>query len=526
MRCLVRRRQTLAHPIALALGGQYNGVLRETIEQRGRQFLVATEDARPLAKARLNVTTMLRRPCRDDARMSAMTLRELLSTTAGRAIDYLEALPRRRVFPSAEAIANLAQLGGPLPVAPQDPAAVLALLDELGSPATVASNGARYFGFVIGAALPVTVAAHWLADAWDQNACLIALSPVAAALDEIALEWLRELLRLPRGCGGALVTGAQMASFTGLAAARHALLARAGWDVEADGLFGAPPITVVVGEEAHVTIFKALSLLGLGGRRVIVVPADAQGRMRVAALPPLSGPTIICAQAGNVNSGAFDPLGELCERARASGAWVHVDGAFGAWAAAAPSLAHLTAGMEQADSWASDGHKWLNVPYDCGVAFVRDPLHLRAAMSISAAYLAPTNAREPLQWGPESSRRARGVEVWAALRGLGQKGVAELVERCCAHARAFADRLRGAGYDVLNDVVLNQVLVSFGDDATTRAVIAGVQADGTCWCGGTQWHGRAAMRISVSSWATTADDVERCAAAMIRVAREVTAHHG
>ena len=311
-----------------------------------------------------------------------------------------------------------------------------------------------------------------------------------------------------------------MANFSALAAARHAVLARAGWDVEADGLFGAPPVTVVVGAEAHVSLYKALGLLGFGRGRVVRVPADGQGRMRADALPPLAGPAIVCLQAGNVNTGAFDPARELCARARDACAWVHVDGAFGLWAAAAPARAHLVDGYADADSWATDAHKWLNVPYDSGLAVVRDPEPLRAAMAATAAYLPPSGGRQPDQYTPELSRRARGVEVWAALRSLGPGGLADQVERTCRHAARFAEGLAASGYAILNDVALNQVLVSFGDDATTRRVIAGIQADGTCLCSGTVWRGRAAMRISVSSWATTEADVERSLAAMLRIAAD------
>jgi glutamate/tyrosine decarboxylase-like PLP-dependent enzyme len=429
-------------------------------------------------------------------------------------------LDERRVAPSPEEVAHLAALAGPLPEGSTDAATVLALLDEIGSPATVTTAGGCYFGFVNGSSLPVTLAANWLAGAWDQNAAFVVMSPLAAALEEISLRWLLELLGLPAECGGAFVTGATMANFTALAAARHALLEQVGWDVEAQGLFGAPPITVIVGQEAHASLLKALGLLGLGRQRVVTVPVDGQGRIRVDAFPRLSGPSILCIQAGNVNTGAFDPARELCALAHEVGAWVHVDGAFGLWAATAPERAHLAAGVADADSWATDAHKWLNVPYDSGLAFVRNPAHLRAAMSLSAAYLIQGETREPAQYTPEASRRARGVEVWAALRALGRAGVADLVERTCRHAARFAEGLRAAGYRILNDVVINQVLVSFGDDDLTRRVIAHLQADGTCWCGGTVWQGQAAMRISVSSWATTEADVERSLTAMLRIAAE------
>jgi glutamate/tyrosine decarboxylase-like PLP-dependent enzyme len=372
---------------------------------------------------------------------------------------------------------------------------------------------------VIGGALPVALAANWLATAWDQNAALYGSSPAVASIEQAALRWLLELLGLPADAAGAFVTGATQANLCGLAAARHAVLRRAGWDVEADGLFGAPPVQVIVGEEAHPTLFKALGVLGFGRERVVRVPTDAQGRMRAGALPRLQGPAIVCVQAGNVNTGAFDPIAQVCEAAHGDGAWVHVDGAFGLWARASTSLGGLCEGVEQADSWATDAHKWLNVPYDSGLAFVRDGQALRAAMSVSAAYL-PADAalRSPSDFTPELSRRARGVDIWAVLATLGRAGVAAMVERCCAHAQQFAQGLRAAGYQVPHDVVLNQVLVQFGDAAHTRRVVAALQAEGTCWCGMTEWQGRTAMRISVSSWATTEADVQASLGAMLRVA--------
>jgi glutamate/tyrosine decarboxylase-like PLP-dependent enzyme len=446
-------------------------------------------------------------------------MRGLLEQTAEQAIAYLEHLDARSVAPTADAVARLDAFDEPLPDRPGEPGAVLRLLDEIGSPATMAMAGSRFFGFVIGGALPVALAANWLATAWDQNSALYKVTPATAVLEQIALRWLVDLLGLPPQSGGAFVTGATMANFTALAAARHTLLARSGWNVEADGLFGAPPITVVAGAEAHPTLFKALGLLGLGRNRVVRVPVDEHGRLRADALPDLSGPTIICLQAGNINTGAFDPFEEICARAHDAGAWVHIDGAFGLWAAAAPSRTFLTAGMTSADSWATDAHKWLNVPYDSGLAFVRDAAALRAAMAVTAEYL-PTlsEQRNPADYTPELSRRARGVEIWAALRSLGRDGLADMIERTCRHARRFAEVLAAAGYQVLNDVVLNQVLVAFGDAATTNRVIAAIQADGTCWCGGTIWQGQTAMRISVSSWATTDEDVERSLAAMLRIA--------
>ncbi len=449
-------------------------------------------------------------------------MRELLNNTTERASRYLKDLDQRCVLPTREALAQMKDLDIPLPEQSTDAARVLALLDEIGSPATVASAGRRYFGFVIGGVLPAALAANWLAGAWDQCAGLATLSPVAAFLEEVTLQWLVEIFGLPPETGGGLVTGATMATFTGLAAARHAVLAKAGWDVEARGLFGAPPITVVVGQDVHISLIKTLGLLGLGRERVVRVAADAQGRMRVDSFPRITGPTIVCIQAGEVNTGAFDPAMELCARAHEGGAWVHVDGAFGLWAAAAPARTHLMAGFNAADSWTTDAHKWLNVPYDSGIALVRDPRHLMGAMSTQADYLVHVQEREPNCFVPEMSRRARGVEIWAALMSLGRAGLADLIERNCRYATCFAEGLKAAGWSVLNDVVLNQVLVSFGDDETTRRVIAAIQSDGTCWCGGTLWRGRAAMRVSVSSWATTEEDVERSLAAMVRIAASET----
>ncbi len=443
---------------------------------------------------------------------------ELLRSTAERAIRYVNELPERRVAPDAAALAGLERFDEPLPDGPDDPERVIALLDEAGSPATVATAGPRFFGFVIGGSHPVAVAANWLATVWDQNTHSYTMSPVAVTLEQVARRWLVELFGLPSTTVAGFVTGATMANFTALAAARHAVLARVGWDVESRGLAGAPDLTVVVGDEVHPSVVKGLGLLGLGRERVHRVPVDAQGRLRADELPTISGPTIVCAQAGNVNTGAFDPVEEIAARAHEGGAWVHVDGAFGLWAAAAPARAHLVRGIGAADSWATDAHKWLNVPYDSGLAFVRDPEPLRAAMGVTAAYLPDTMMREPAAHTPELSRRARGVEVWAVLRALGRSGLAELVERDCRHAARFAEGLRDAGFEILNEVVLNQVLVSFGDDEATRRVVAAIQDEGTCWAGATVWQGRTAMRISVSGWATTEDDVERSLVAMLRAA--------
>jgi glutamate/tyrosine decarboxylase-like PLP-dependent enzyme len=395
----------------------------------------------------------------------------------------------------------------------------LRILDEVCTPATMAMAGPRFFGFVIGGSLPVTLAANWLASAWDQNTAFRAITPATAELEQIALDWLVGLFGLPTGTGGAFVTGATVANFCGLAAARHAALARVGWDVEANGLFGAPPISVVVGDEVHASLIKALGMVGLGRNRVIRVPVDGQGRMRADRLPKIDAPSIVCLQAGNVNTGAFDPF-EIIAWAHSGGAWVHVDGAFGLWAKASPLTRALADGLENADSWATDLHKYLNVPYDSGLALVRDPDALRAAMSVTAAYLPSESPyRDPADYTPELSRRARGVEVWAALRTLGTSGVEQLIERTCRHAERFAEGLRNAGHAILNDVVLNQVLVSFGTAEVTRRVITEVQNEGTAWCGGTVWQGQTAMRISVSSWATQEEDVERSLAAIIGAAK-------
>jgi glutamate/tyrosine decarboxylase-like PLP-dependent enzyme len=450
----------------------------------------------------------------------APPIRELLTDSAERAIRYVEGIPQREVAPPATALARLQELHAPFPSAPTSPSKVLAWLDEIGSPSTVATTGGRYFGFVNGGVLPAALAANWLAGAWNQNVALRVMSPIAAELEEVVLQWVCEALALPAGCAGGLVTCATMANFTALVTARHALLKRAGWNVTADGMFGAPPIEVVVGAEVHASVLKALGLAGFGRKRVVVAEADEQGRMRPEKLPRLSERTIVCIQAGNVNTGAFDPADEICRLAKQQGAWVHVDGAFGLWARIAPRFAHLTKGLENADSWATDAHKWPNVGYDSGIVLVRDGVALRESMGITAAYLEPGARREPMHHTPDASRRARGVELWAALKSLGRSGLSELLERTCAHARTFARNLREAGFEVLNDVVINQVLVSFETPEFTREVIRRIQEEGTCWCGGTVWQGKTAMRISVSSWATTENDVEKSLEAILRIVRE------
>jgi glutamate/tyrosine decarboxylase-like PLP-dependent enzyme len=459
---------------------------------------------------------------------TATALRSLLDDTAAYAAGFLEGLPERTVAPTATAEDLGNELGGPLPEDPSVPRQVVAELARAADPGTMATPGGRFFGFVIGGSLPAALAADWLASAWDQNAGLYAAAPAASVVEEVCGAWLIELLGLPEHASYGLVTGCQMANFTALAAARHSVFKDADWDVEADGLAGAPPIRVIAGEERHVTVDRALRFLGLGTASLETVPADAQGRMRADALRNAlagsSGPAIVCAQAGNVNTGAVDPLNEICGAAHESGAWVHVDGAFGMWAAASPTLRHLMDGIEHADSWATDAHKWLNVPYDCGLVFCAHPAAHRAAMGVQASYLVHSvnRERDAMDWNPDFSRRARGFAVYAALRSLGRSGVEDLVDRCCAHARRFAGALdQEPGVEVLNDVVLNQVLVRFLDpggdhDGRTRAVVKAVQEDGTCWLGGTVWQGKAAMRISVSNWSTTAEDVDRSIVAILQ----------
>ena len=459
----------------------------------------------------------------------------VLARTAALANDYLDSLATRPVGRPVDLVALRAALGGPLPGGPTDAIEVVEGLAAAAEPGLVGSAGPRYFGFVIGGGLPAALGADWLTSAWDQNAGLYVISPAAAVAEEVAGAWLIELLDLPSGTSVGFVTGATMANFTALAAARHGVLAKAGWDVERLGLQGAPPVTVVTHGGTHVTVYASLQMLGLGreGDHVRRIAADDQGRMRPEALrealATIHGPTIVCTQVGNVNTGAFDPLDEIVPIAHDQGAWVHVDGAFGIWAAAVPSLRERMRGHTAADSWSTDAHKWLNVPYDSGLVFVRDAAAHHAAMTLGAEYYIETDGgeRDNYNWAPESSRRARGFAVLAALRSLGRSGLVDLVERDCAHARRFAERLAaGPRVSILNEVVLNQVLVRFegspadtdgsAGDARTRAVIAAVQRDGTCWLSGTTWAGRAAMRVSVSGWQTTAEDIERSAAAILR----------
>ncbi len=440
-------------------------------------------------------------------------------------LDYLAGVAERHVGARADAASVRARLPAELPDGPMDPVAVVDELATALDPGIVASTGPRYFGFVVGGALPAATAADWLTAAWNQNAVVHALSPAAAAAEEVAGAWMLELLNLPRDASVGMPTGAGLGNAVGVAAARHAVLEREGWDVEARGLYGAPQITVIIGEEGHATLLTALQYLGLGRDRVVRVPTDDQGRMIAdearSAIGEVDGPLIVAAQAGNVNTGGFDPVGELAEALDGRpNAWLHVDGAFGLWAAVSPRLRHLVEGVDGADSWSTDAHKWLNVGYDCGFVAIRDGGAHRASMSMAASYLMRSEQRENWEYVLDSSRRARGFTLYAAIRSLGRDGIQALVERCCDLATRIADRLREAdGVEVLNDVVLNQVLVRFGDDdERTRAVISAVQDDGTAWMGGTTWKGRAAMRISVSNWSTTEADADRTVDAILRSA--------
>ena len=450
-----------------------------------------------------------------------MNERELLHATADYAADFLETLDERSIRPESDVDDLIAALGGPLPEEGMDPRTVVASLVEDASPGVVGIPSGRYFGFVIGGAVPAALAADWLTSVWDQNAGLYVGGPSAAVIEEVCRGWLAELLGLPDHVSVAYVTGCQMAHVTALAAARQHVLAEAGWDVAEKGLVGSPPIRVVVGAKRHVTVDRALRLLGIGATSLEVVPVDDQGRMRVDELALGDGPTIVCGQAGEVNTGAFDDLDAIADAATESGAWFHVDGAFGLWAAASPKHRQLLRGSERADSWSTDGHKWLNVPYDSGLAFCAHPDAHRAAMSVTASYLIQAEdrrERDQVDWTPEFSRRARGFPIYAAIRSLGRNGIAELVERCCSHAQQFAALLEEGGATILNDVALNQVLVRFGDGESTRDTIARVQQDGTCWLSGTDWFGEHAMRISVSNWRTTEEDVERSVSAILAAA--------
>jgi glutamate/tyrosine decarboxylase-like PLP-dependent enzyme len=453
-----------------------------------------------------------------------MELRDLLIAAAARAADFREQAAEARVFPdtSPEAVRDML---GALPDGPAPAAEVIDELAKAVEPALVASAGPRYFGFVIGGALDAATAADVLTTGWDQNGFNATSSPAAAGVEDVAATWLKDLLGLPATASSGFVTGGQAANTVCLAAARHHVLANAGWDVERDGLPGAPRVRVIVNADRHATIDRTLRLLGLGTGSAVPVRTDQQGRTDLGeltqALSEVDGPGIVCLQAGDVNTGSFDDFPAAVEVAHSRGAWVHVDGAVGLWAAASPRLRHLTTGVADADSWSTDGHKWLNVPYDSGYAFCAHPAAHAAATAYTAAYLSGQDGfRAPSAFALESSRRARGFVTWAALRELGRSGLAELVDRCCALARRFAGHLAAAGVTIGNDVVLNQVLAAFGDDERTRRVLAAAQRSGVCWMGGTNWHGREYMRISVSSWRTTEADVDRSAEAVLAAFRQ------
>ena len=449
---------------------------------------------------------------------------DLVRTAADHAIAYASSIDGRAAAPTREAVAALAAFDEALPDGPTDAAETIELLHRIGGPATMGSTGPNYFGFVNGATYPVALGASFLVDTWDQNAALPVMSPVAAAIYDVARRWTLDVLGLDGDSDVAFVTGATVANASCLAAARDALLDQHGWDVQRDGLFGAPEIHVVIGEKAHSTLRKSLGLIGLGRERVTIVPADDQGRMRASDLPldiPDGVPVLVCAQAGEVNTGAFDPFHEIADWVAARNGWLHVDGAFGLWALADRSRAVLVEGLDRADSWATDGHKWLNVTYDCGIAIVRRAGALRRTFAAVAGYLPPDDGFEAMHHTPQSSQRARQIEVWAVLRTLGRSGVADMVRQASDAAAAIADRLRDAGFLILNDVVLNQVLVRLDDPETTELLLAEIQRDGRVWCGPTQWAGGTAMRVSVSSWKTTTDDALAAADVMIECARRV-----
>ena len=446
---------------------------------------------------------------------SQMSDRQLFEQAKTYAFAYIDSVYERNVFPTEEAIKALYAFDEPLPSAPGNPADIIRTLHELGSPATVAQTGGRYFGFVNGSSTPPALAAKWLADVWDQNPALYVMSPLVSQLEATCEKWLVELLGLPAGTAAGFVGGTTTANLSGLAAGRNELLNRQGWDVNSQGLFGAPALRVILGAQAHASVFKALALLGLGKARVETVPVDDQGRILADKLPELDSHCLVIAQAGNVNTGAFDPFEEICERARQANAWVHVDGAFGLWAAASPSTKPLTLGMDKADSWSVDAHKTLNVPYDCGIVLCKDREALVTTMQTSASYLGYSDKRDGMLYAPDMSRRGRAVELWATLKYLGKEGVADLIDRLCGHARQFAGSLQAKGFRILNEVVFNQVLVGCDTPEQTQATLENIQRSGECWCGGAVCNGEPVIRISVCSWATTTADVERSVAAII-----------
>ncbi|MDX2454539.1 pyridoxal phosphate-dependent decarboxylase family protein [Desulfosarcina sp.] len=429
--------------------------------------------------------------------------------------EYIEAVDERAVFPDENAIRNLDRFDEPMPERSQSGAGTLEMLNTYGAPATVAQTGGRYFGFVNGGVVPAALAARWMADAWDQNPALYVISPVVGKLEQVCENWLRELLELPDGTVAGYVSGSSTATLCGLAAARYALLRRLDWDVNAKGLFGAPPIRVIVSQQAHSSVFKALALLGLGKDRIEHVPADSQGRIDTSRIPVLDDRCLLLLQAGNVNTGAFDAFEEICDPAKKNDAWVHVDGAFGLWVKASPARKALAQGVELADSWSVDGHKTLNTPYDCGIVLCRQQDSLVAAMQASGAYIQYSEHRDGMMHVPEMSRRARAVDLWATLRYLGKHGIADLIDGMCERAAQFAEQLAAHRFRIRNEVVFNQVLVAGDTPGQTREMLSTIQASGVCWCGGTQWDDEPAIRISVSSWATTPADVDRSVEAFV-----------
>ncbi len=446
---------------------------------------------------------------------------DLLFVTKGYAMDYLKNLNNRNVYPDKKSLDNLYEFYEVMPESSSDPEAVINKLHTFGSPGTVASTGRNYFGFVIGGCQPAALAANWLNGVWDQNAGLEVTSPVAAVIEDVVSRWIVELLPVAKQSVVGFTSGVTMANLCGLAAARHFILKKNNWNVESRGLYGAPEIKIVVSEEAHGSLFKALNLLGFGSDRTIRVPVDSQGRMRIGKFPAVDDNTIVCLQAGNVNTGSFDPAEHLIPYAKAMGAWVHVDGAFGLWAGATKNYSYLTKGYEDADSWATDAHKWLNVPYDSGIIICANKEALNASMTMSGDYLDQSGIRIPYLYTPELSKRARGIEIWAALKTLGKNGLSELIENTCRLAALFSQRLKTAGIKILNDVKINQVLVSFGNSEITERVIKAIQKDGTCYCSGTRWKDESAMRISISSWATTESDINLCADTIIGIAESI-----
>src|SRR6476620_8509559 len=444
----------------------------------------------------------------------------ILNSAAKHALRYLDELRERRVYPDEASLQQLKKFPVRLPEASTGAEEIIGLLNSAGSINTVATNGGRYFGFVFGGALPASLAANWLASAWDQNAVFKIASPVATHIEKISGAWVLDLLGLPSQAAVGFVTGTTMANFCGVIAARYQLSRRMGWDITSRGMNNAPPIRVIAGEEVHASMQRALILAGFGLDEIIKVPTDDQGRIIAEKIPELDASTLICVQAGNVNTGAIDPIKKICLAAKDKGAWVHVDGAFGLWARVSPNKSPFAEGCELADSWAIDLHKWLNVPYDSGLVVCKEAQVLHNALSVSAAYLPDSVEPEPYFNTPEMSRKARAIDTWAAIYSLGRRGVFDLIKRCCAFAELFASRLEQAGFKILNKVTLNQVLVSFGDPDLTNLIIKKVQDDGTCWCGGTVWKGTTAMRISVSSWMTTKEDIQICSEAIIRIANE------